>query len=338
MFNKPLTALPFQVIDFEGGVVLKRGNKQLVLSGEKVLEIVLFILTVTSGRTATISEISDKFPKSLQNEVQELIKHLVEKKFLVPKTKNSSSQTEETNFDVFQWNAGEENEKTNPKLVDRNICMVGVSSLSSKILKGLSDIGVKNVTIVDDPLLRESTHRKEPRTISLERFEQLDIEEFKTLIGVAQFGGQEFLLPWNQLCVENNIHFFPIVLQDMIGYMGPLVVPGETACLQCLRTRQNSHLTSVELTRVIEKHAFQGQQIASIHPSMLDILSGMSVLEIYQAYSKLYDGKSGTLIKMDLVQGLSERKFVLKIPRCSVCSSLLTKTSIKKFKMSPMQT
>jgi molybdopterin-synthase adenylyltransferase len=40
----------------------------------------------------------------------------------------------------------------------------------------------------------------------------------------------QFMRKWNDFCVRNDHAFLPIVLRDLIGYVGPLVIPHKTAC------------------------------------------------------------------------------------------------------------
>src|SRR5438552_740439 len=43
----------------------------------------------------------------------------------------------------------------------------------------------------------------------------------------SDFGGFALMRDWNRTAVAGNIVFYPIVLQDEIAWLGPLVVPGE---------------------------------------------------------------------------------------------------------------
>ena len=156
------------------------------------------------------------------------------------------------------------------------------------------------------------------------------------MIATSDFGGQALLLKWNQFCIENKISLFPVYLQDMIGYAGPLIIPGETACLHCLRQRQNSNLQEVDLRNVIEKNATDGQSVAAIHPSVIGILAHTTVFELTHFFGELPFPRPGRLIRVDLMAGITQSQLVLKIPRCAVCSTLNTTADVQLKKMTPM--
>ncbi len=333
MNDKLLRALPFQVIEYPGGVLLKRGVNQISISVENALEMVLIILTATSGRSSSQTNIVNQFPLPFRDQVQRLTDELIRKNFLVTNIEGESV-IDEDNFDVFHWQMGKDTVTAIAKIVDQKVSIIGVNSLSLKIKDGLREMGVENVTLVDDPLLREMTSQM--TAISIEEWKNSYAKECKTVLATIPYGGQALLLRWNQFCVENNIHFLPVFLQDMVGYIGPLVIPRETACLECLRTRQNSHLINAPLARMAEDHACEGQSIASIHPAMLNVLAGMAVLELSHFYSDFAKPRIGALIKMNFLNGLFETKVVLKIPRCSTCSEFQTTAEIKKVKLTQM--
>ena len=157
----------------------------------------------------------------------------------------------------------------------------------------------------------------------------MDPDSLGCLIASSDFGGWETLYEWNRFCVQYHKHFLPVVLQDLVGYVGPLVIPGETACLECVRMRRNSHAEDHEVRGLIEESAFEGQGAIGFHPSMASILGDIAALELTKFYSEaLPRPKVGTLIEVNLLEtGLTSRK-VLKVPRCPVCSPLLARSSV----------
>jgi len=142
------------------------------------------------------------------------------------------------------------------------------------------------------------------------------------LIATSDFGGMQLMREWNQFCYEANIQFFPVVLQNAVGYVGPLIVPGETACFECLRARQNSHLADPEIQRATEYRAFEGQLVNGFHPSMASVLGDIAAFELTKFYGRVPRWRVGTLIEVNLLIPSIVTRKVLKIPRCSVCSQL----------------
>ncbi len=341
-------SLPFQVLERPGGVVLKRGTEQLLIEGELALESILLLLSVTSGTSATEDEICSKFAQPDHPNVRRLIELLYQKRFLVAADRIPGDLSED-NADIFYWQHDRTRQSIVDKLSELSIAIAGINPLTHHIHASLTAMGVTNICLMDDPLLRSHSFFKDDQinpqawTGSLpaiipaqQREEALKDHRAKCLIAATAYGGQVLLLEWNRLCIDKQIDFMPVNLQDMIGYAGPLVIPDKTACLQCLRMRQNAHLHDVDLERLAEQHAHRGQSIAAIHPSMITVLADTAVFELTHFYGNLADPRPGRLIRIDLAAGTTDAFPVLKIPRCPVCSKLNKMAAVKTRKLNPM--
>ena len=118
-----------------------------------------------------------------------------------------------------------------------------------------------------------------------------------------------------------------MTIQNMIGYIGPLVIPGETACYECFYRRLLSHLEEPEMFRTIEAHNLGGQRIVSHHPLMLSALADLAAFEILRHFSEVLDHEPGTLLEVRFLARRMDGRRVMKLPRCPTCSPLVTKPS-----------
>jgi thiazole/oxazole-forming peptide maturase SagC family component len=344
-----IKAFPFQVIDYPEGVILKRGLDQIVISGEGALEKVLLLLTHTSGKTASIEEICNSFAVPDRPGVTQLIQELLKKGFLSP-AEHSSDSLSKSQSDIFYEHYGVQQSHIIENLSQLSILLIGINSLSQSIYTNLVKQGVNNVSLLDDPILRnkhyidsegklneEISPSLSSQIIDKNSFqEHLASKPPRCIIACSDFGGQALLLNWNRFCIQNRIDFLPVYLQDMIGYLGPLIIPGETACLNCVRQRQNSHLRDLEIRNLIEINAAKGQSIAAIHPSAIGVLAHTAVFELMHYYGKMPAPRPGRLIRVNLTQGITESKRVLKIPRCPVCSKLTETGEIQTDRLNPL--
>jgi thiazole/oxazole-forming peptide maturase SagC family component len=109
----------------------------------------------------------------------------------------------------------------------------------------------------------------------------------------------------------------------MIGYIGPYIIPGETACYECLRARQNSHLANSEQERAFELVAFESQDVVGFHPAMPGAVAHVAAMELIKLFSHTLPFRNvASLIEFNLlVPRLTNRK-VLRIPTCAVCRTL----------------
>ena len=153
--------------------------------------------------------------------------------------------------------------------------------------------------------------------------QSLKPESLDCLIATSDFGGLQLMRQWNEFCVQHGRHFLPVVLQDLIGYVGPLVIPGETACFECLRARQNANLEEASARRAAEHAAFEGQGIVGCHPAMASVLGDIAAIELTKFYGiRMPIWQVGTLIEVNLLAGRMTPRKVLKVPRCAVCGTL----------------
>ena len=309
-------ALPFQVLEYEEGVLLKRGLSQILVSGNGALERVLIILTSTSGKVSSIKDICDQFAALDRPGVEALIVDLLDKKFLVSAS-DTTYDSSGDQFDVFLGQFKRSQKNIIIKLSALRIIFVGINSLNYSIFSSLKNLGVDHMTFLDDPLLRnqrfinskgilqsEISHIIQDNIINADELEErVNDNPPSCLIASSDFGGQALLLKWNQFCIQHNIDFLPVYLQDMVGYVGPLIVPGETACLQCIRTRQNAHLRDLDIRKLVELNASQGQSIAAIHPAAIGMLANTAFFELSHFYGDLPFPRPGRLIRIDLMGG-----------------------------------
>lgn len=336
-----LKALAVHVIDTDDGAILKRGCTELKIGGPGAAEIVRKVLAATSHGGATQSEICGLFVPPAAPLVRQLIEQLLARHLLTPVDEAESAAEEAENpLDIFYWHFGEKAAQVAGRLNRQALAILGVNCISRQLAASLTASGVENVRVWDHPRLRNLRFFDEagslkagPWPASLRPPEEwkddLDPDSLGCLIATSDFGGWETLHEWNRFCVQHHKHFLPVVLQDLVGYVGPLVIPGETACLECVRMRRDSHLKDDESRGATDGSAFEGQGAIGFHPSMASILGDIAALELTKFYSEvLPQPKAGTLIEVNLLAtGLTSRK-VLKVPRCPVCSPLLTRSSV----------
>jgi molybdopterin-synthase adenylyltransferase len=342
--NQKLKLLPVQLIESDQRMILKRGRTEIKIDGEGAEEVVALILEATSGAGATPEEICKQFAAPHRPTVQRLIEHLLDKRILVPAEGEAASvDVPESGIDIFHWHFGLRTEQVNERLNNQHIAIVGVNSISRQLVTALTTAGVEEITVVDYPLLRnlrlfhgDGALRATEWPASAQHLiknyevwtERVDLDELNCLVAASDFGGQHLLRPWNKFCLKHSVHFLPVVLQDLIGYVGPLVIPGETACLECLRARQNAHLRDIEAQRAADYHAFDGQVVTGFHPSMASILGDIAAIELSKFYGGLREWQVGALIEVNLLATKMTARKVLRIPRCMVCSNLNRRSAI----------
>jgi len=329
-----------QIIEFENSVILKRGINQLQIAGEMAFETIKVISTLASGDGCTEDYLLDYLGGYNDESIITIINELKTKGFLI------------TDVDAFKYNIDNdeyqqkifyENLNVGREYIDalkqKKVAVIGINSVSRQIVKSLTESQIMNYQLVDNKLFRNVNFFSDNGQLRLDVWnnelqnitsyddwvDSLENSGLDILICTSDFGGMQLMRDFNKFCVDNNIMFLPVVLQDFKGFVGPLVVPGETACFECLLNRQNSIMPNFTVKRTTECSAFEGQRVVGFHPTMSSILGDIAVMELIKFFTKtLQSWNAGALIEVNLLKTEMKSRKVLKIPRCSVCSEMNT--------------
>jgi len=330
------TALAVQMVDMDDGVILRRGCSRMKIYGTEaraVLDQLLAFLRQPGG--ATVAEAAAAFSVDDRDSITRLLGELSTRRILV-KTDElpvDEPESEDSALGVYCWDVGKSRAQLRQSLAQKDIVVVGVNNISRQIVRSLMAADVEHLQVVDHPFLRNlSFYDDEARLDPAQWHADMrppvlyddwaeEAPEGGCLVVTSDFGGLQLMREWNAHCVRFGQDFFPVVLQDHIGYVGPVVVPGETPCFECLWARQNSHLEDTELNRATEPSAFFGQIVSGYLPTMAAIVGDLAANELLRFYGGvLPPQRPGTLIEVDLLKPALQTRAVLKVPRCPVCS------------------
>jgi len=339
-----LSSLHSKIISTKEGVILKRGCTEVQIRGENIGGIIEQILSISTKNGVTKDLLVEYFSPEVQPAVAKLVDQLIERRFLVPHALGDSQlESHEDNTDIFYWHFDQTKTEVHGRLNAQKITILGVNYISRQLAVSLGESGFNQVEVIDAPELRN--HRlfdstlelsppswpsslKLPRAIN--QWEALlDLSSLDCLIATADFGSPPILREWNSFCVHQNLRFFPILLSNMIGQIGPLVIPQETACFECVVARQNSHLSNPNARQAVDEVASETQTVVGFHPSMASILGNIAAMELTKFYGQAMPmWNVGKLIEVNLLSTRMTPRKVLKLPRCPVCSPLQTRSAI----------
>lgn len=324
-----LCALPMQLIPMRSAVILRRGATEVRINGERSQEAVETILAAVSGRGATVAEVCERFAERDRPAVTRLLGQLRTRRLLVP-ADSSPPAGNDSRLDIFYWHFGQRGADVARSLSSRQIAVVGVNAVSQHLLRALTAIGSTNVAVLDYPPLRGTEHLAtdngtggaDTTVVPADWLDQVDADELHCVIATSDFGASECLRRWNRFCVERGIPFLPVVQRDLLGTVGPLVLPGETPCYECVRARESSHLDDPAARHAVAEAAFEGQRFAALHPAAATVLAELAAVEL----SKWFGGgrpstrQVGTLVEVNVAEPALAVRKVLRVPRCPVCS------------------
>ncbi|HEY3741315.1 MAG TPA: TOMM precursor leader peptide-binding protein [Bryobacteraceae bacterium] len=333
--TKLYRSVPARVVQFDDGAILKRGAMETRVRGERALEVLQYVLEATR-EGLDLDELRDRFAEIDRPGLEELLRHLMDRRILVhvndTETQEPSVETPES---IFYWDFNQDALVARERLRDVRVAIAGVNEVSLELDRALRRSGYENIRIIDALVFRNSRlftsngvlkdgFSTEAVPLNLDQWgESVRNEGVDCVIATSDHGGAHWMRKWNEMCVGSKTPFFPVCLQDMVGYIGPLVIPGETACTECLRSRQNSNLESPAEERALEPTAFEGQSVTSFHPCMPAAVAQVAAMELIKFHSKaLPYSRVGTLIELNLLGPFVTTHKILRVPNCTVCGRL----------------
>jgi molybdopterin-synthase adenylyltransferase len=337
----PLRALPVQLIEIDGGVLVVRGATEIKVLGDASVGVVTKVLSIASGEPVTPDAIGEEFAKVDRPAVAELVERLVERRILVDASSVPPPEGVETSEEIFYWHFGLTQHEASGLLTGQELVVIGLNAISSQFVSAMTSSGAENLSVVDFGLARNQ------RMFGSDPAPRLDLwpsdnpmpVEYRTwldnhdedalgcIVVTSDFAATAVMQNWNRFCWERSIMFLPIMLRRMVGHVGPLVVPPETACYECMLARENSHLAEHELIHRSEELGPYGQAVSGFHRSMASILGDVAALELTKFRTNAVPTKAGTRIDVNLLAPSLSARRVLRAPRCSVCSPVVTTPS-----------
>jgi molybdopterin-synthase adenylyltransferase len=331
---KRYVALETQLIPHDSGVIVKRGAAEFLVSGAAAESVVNAILhqATQSPEGSTKAELVGFVVQELRDDARTVLDGLISRRLIVEAEQAQSVTQPESALDVFYWNFGVRTQAVREAFAARPCVIVGANELSYALVRSLREFGVAAPPIIDYPMLGNDRPKPEgsgqaapvgPEFFVVSYAEWaagLEDHPIDCIVATSDFGGLHWMREWNEVCVDSRLNFFPVVVQNYIGYIGPFVVPGQTACYECTRARQNSNMAEFSLLRAAEHHALAGQRIGTAPPSVTSFVAGVAAIELIKLLTYAIPGRrEGQLTEANPLTPSVTHRRVLRLPRCTVC-------------------
>ena len=334
--------LPVHVIEHRGGAILKRGSLETRIAGERAFEALHRIID-GAREGAPLERLREHFTEAEQPAIDYLLKQLIERRLLIPSEEwTSGGDTPES---IFYWELGQDAATVRSRLQQTRLVIAGVNEISRDLTRVLLRSGFEKIVVVDYPMFRnlrlfsgdgaldQRAWGETPPVSFAEWQESATTDSVDCLIATSDHGGLHWMREWNRFCAQNRIDFFPVVLQDLMGYIGPYIIFGETACFECLRARQNSHMERRDDQRAFEVVADEAQGVVGFHPAMAGAVASVAAMQLVNLFSRsLPFTPVASLTELNLVVPRMVGRKVLRIPNCAVCRTLWENTSVSPYR------
>lgn len=329
MVNQPRLAMAgLQTIPLPSAVLLRRGAVEVKIAGTGAGEVVRTLLSAFAPPGATPDEVCARFPERDRPAVRNLVDELRQRRLLLPEDVVAEPEdVDSARRDVFHWHFGQQETTVRWSLSTRRITVIGVNAVSARLLPALSAAGAANVELIDFPQLRNIAVR--PGDVGTAHIVEAGAdwldgagpESVHCVVATSDFGPVPGLRLWNRFCAERRIPFLPVVLDNLIGTVGPLFLLGETPCYECLRARIESHVDDLTARREIEEAAFEGQRFAALHPAAATMLAELTAVELTRWFGggRPLTRQAGTLVEVAMAEPSVATRKILRVPHCSVC-------------------
>lgn len=332
-----LRALPVNVEITGEGVRLKRGISEVAITGEKAVEMVRIVLSL-AAKQITREAILRHFDVPARESVEHLIDGLLLRRFLV--TSDGSDEQGESNLDIFYWQFEKQSGELREKLNQTKLTILGVNSISRQLVASLLASNWCNFEVIDYLPLRNPAFFKQGEVLAHESWpfpngplkmhdtwmETLVSGVSQCIVATSDVGNFQAIAEWNGEAIETKTHFLPVALERMIGYVGPLVIPGETACFACFRLRRQAHDSQALANESNEIGS--GYPTVGFHPTMASMLGNIAAFELTKFYSETIPiSQVGTIIELNMLTSQMTGHKVLKVPRCPTCSPFNRRSS-----------
>ena len=330
--------LGLQAVPHDDGVIIRRGLKQVFVQGDKVAEVLdLIVERSAEGRGVRLDALKTEVDPLKHLTFGTLIDTLRAERFLIPAEEGHASTADgETREEIFYWSHGTSFDAVRDSIADIELAVFGVNHISLPLIGNLRSVGFRAVTFIDHPGLRnldfyvggKDLRPEIGAALASNRPQDFDAwsaagDKPDCTIVCSDFGGLALMRDWNRQAVAANTLFYPIVLQDEVAHLGPLVIPGEGPCFECLWTRRSANRADDRDGHASDAHAFFGQRVTGYVQPMARVAADLAAIDLLKYFSgTLPGGRAGRLIEVDLMAPSLTTRNVLKVPRCPVCSRL----------------
>lgn len=320
--DTPLMSLPFHVrARSPSEIIVSRGMVSIQLEGDDVLALLRDICDRLSRSSASRMQVIAAAGVGRQEEAARVLDLLIERRIVVPSVAGHPQlQGLESPLDLFQWQFGSRALAPRPEFADAGVAVVGRNHIGAPLVAALTDAGFTRVAAVDDPFLnRPGTPTDAVDWLDPREFVARMLDATRIVVVCSDGGSVSMLREWNAICVRSGLRVLPVLLQGMVGFVGPLVVPGATACLECKVRRESGGAPLASGPDVLEAEASRAS-LAAFHPSMAAILAHCATMELVKYLGDLPVATAGVVYDINLLRPEMVSRRVLKIPGCPVCS------------------
>ena len=322
----------------DGSVVVKRGVREVLVRDPEAAALLEELATLLDGTRSAEATLAAVEPERRGQAVQ-LLKLLVERRLL------GDAETADTADARFWATFGPRGETGAESLRAARVTVLGGDPVARDHVAqlilcdlGTIDVVPLPVAAADDDAegwLRglEESRNGDGRVHRVEPAHGLEsIARASLVCATSDAGLTGALTDANREALAAGVPFLPAWVAELVGYVGPLTEPFDTACLRCyqLRVESNSdHPDSVRALREQRERHPSARDASGLLPPMASVVGAIASMEAVKRLTGVAPSDTvGRVVEVNLVSFASRVRRVLKLPRCPDCSGVMRTPSV----------
>jgi bacteriocin biosynthesis cyclodehydratase domain-containing protein len=292
--DRPLLAPWYRLVENDDRLLLEHGQSVVVLEGAAVQKLLPHLLRLLDG-TRTVAELVDRLGAAAQPAIEHALETLASRGLLVegPRVEPDVQATAY----AFAATHSLAPARVVARLRTAVIGIVGEAVAGAEISRLLLAAGVGEV-----------------RRRSWGEGDEVDL-----VIATPAANEISLLGSWNRTTLADGTRWLPVRPFDgRLAAVGPLVIPGESCCYECLLLRRAANLEyGDDLTRI--EGALLAATADPAFEALVVALAAHVVLRWIAGHDRTVPGVLYA-VELQPLPAITDHK-VLRVPRCPVCSS-----------------
>ncbi|MUM78833.1 TOMM precursor leader peptide-binding protein [Pseudodesulfovibrio sp. F-1] len=353
---RPKLSVSYHVIGMDDDrVQFRNGQDLFVIKGPGLLNLVHTLFPLLTGELTVEEILAHMDEKHPPEAILKLLHRLVQRRVVRDAINNQFDVPGVSEFQKAYFSQFTHRPKSNlTALAKSRVTVLGLGPLGASVAEILARSGVGSIEVSDEqPVTKDD--------LLLSAYSE-DTVGITRECAMAHFGEKTFptttwsftSLPSEEspvyeasdymiVCLENyrpdildRVNDFSLAygtpytwccLDSLSGTVGPTVLPHETACFNCYRTRVNANADYPEELQVYEDQLMSNgnSTVFGYLPPHIQILSGLVSLEVIKDLSGLTPPLTyNAQLEINLLNMEFALHSVLKLPRCTSCGRHLS--------------
>jgi bacteriocin biosynthesis cyclodehydratase domain-containing protein len=324
----PLHARDLHVISVDDDrLLLKRGIREVLVSGPEAAAVVRPLVALLDG-TRDLDQAVAALPEAHRSAGRQLADALAARQLLADDIDGGPAGADALQS-AFYRNFGPAGHGVPDVLRTAHVVVHGSGLVARSLISGLVELGIGAVTGVADPGLADpllddgGPAAREDGPVQWRSEPVDDLAEASLVAAAADLGQEDALLAVARRALAADVVFLPAWLSEMVGFVGPLTHPFETACLRCYQLRADANAGDASVRRAMRRDGASEEALAAstgFLPPMAAVVGQVAAMEV----AKALGGFAPTdvvarSVEINLLSFRSSVRRVLRLPRCPDC-------------------